>query len=168
MTPGGELPAPRPGWAYFRDIEGTLVDIADSPAGARLDPAFGRLVEGVHRSAGGAVALISGRSIGDIDRLFPAIRFPVAGQHGVERRDAAGRISRHAFPSQELDWVRRRLADAAARHPGLLVEDKGLSVALHYRRGAAVGGGRPPPGPPPRGALGGGGPPPKGQTGGGP
>jgi len=86
------------------------------------------------------VALISGRSIGDIDRLFPAIRFPVAGQHGVERRDAAGRISRHAFPSQELDWVRRRLADAAARHPGLLVEDKGLSLALHYRRAPRLAG----------------------------
>src|SRR5206468_2265698 len=65
---------------------------------------------------------------------------PVAGQHGVERRDAAGRISRHAFPSQELDWVRRRLADAAARHPGLLVEDKGLSLALHCRRAPRLAG----------------------------
>src|SRR5439155_274549 len=54
--------------------------------------------------------------------------------------DAAGRISRHAFPSQELDWVRRRLADAAARHPGLLVEDKGLSLALHYRRAPRLAG----------------------------
>ena len=133
-------PAPHPGWAYFLDIDGTLVDIADSPAGAHLDPAFGRLVEELHRLAGGAVALISGRSIGDIDRLFPGIRFPAAGQHGVERRDAAGRISRHAFPSQELDWVRRRLVEAAARHPGLLVEDKGLSVALHYRRAPRLAG----------------------------
>src|SRR6266704_5467568 len=72
---------------------------AVSPDGAHLDPAFGRLIDGLYRSTGGAVALISGRSITDTDRLFPGIRFPAAGQHGVERRDAAGRISRDAFPS---------------------------------------------------------------------
>jgi trehalose 6-phosphate phosphatase len=133
-------PAPQPGWAYFLDIDGTLVDIADSPAGARLDPALRRLIAALHRCADGAVALISGRSIGDIDRLFPSIRFPAAGQHGIERRDAAGRISRHAFPSGELAWVRQRLGAAAARHPGLLLEDKGLSVALHYRRAPRLAG----------------------------
>ncbi len=134
------LPAPRPSWAYFFDIDGTLVDIADSPAGARLDPAFRQLIEGLYRSAGGAVALISGRSIGDTDRLFPGISLPAAGQHGIERRDAAGRISRHAFRCQELDTVRQRLAEAVARHSGLLLEDKGLSLALHYRRAPRLAG----------------------------
>ncbi|HYT04692.1 MAG TPA: trehalose-phosphatase [Gemmatimonadales bacterium] len=134
------LPPPRPTWAYFFDIDGTLVDIADSPDGAHLDPAFGRLIDGLYRSTGGAVALISGRSITDTDRLFPGIRFPAAGQHGVERRDAAGRISRHAFPSQELDAVRQRLVEAVARRPGLLLEDKGLSLALHYRRAPRLAG----------------------------
>src|SRR5205823_10568895 len=55
------------------------------------------------RAAGGAIALISGRSIADIDRLVRDHRLPVAGQHGIERRDAAGRISRHAVPAQGLD-----------------------------------------------------------------
>jgi trehalose 6-phosphate phosphatase len=134
------LPAPQRSWAYFLDIDGTLVDIADSPAGARLDPASRRLIEDLHRATGGAVALISGRSIGDIDRLFPSIRFPAAGQHGIERRDATGRISVHAFPAVQLDWVRRQLGEATARHPGLLLEDKGLSVALHYRRAPRLAG----------------------------
>ena len=136
----GPLPVPQRDWTYFLDIDGTLVDFADSPTGACLDPAFRQLIEELYRAAGGAVALISGRSIGDIDRLFPGIRFPAAGQHGIERRDATGRISRHAFPSQELDGVRRRLAEAVARHPGLLLEDKGLSVALHYRRAPRLAG----------------------------
>lgn len=128
------LPPPEPGWAYFFDIDGTLVDLAEAPASAHLDPAFRELVEGLYRRTAGGVALISGRPIGDIDRLFAGLRFPAAGQHGIERRDAAGRISRHAVPSRELDGARRRLGEAAAQHPGLLLEDKGFSLALHYRR----------------------------------
>jgi trehalose 6-phosphate phosphatase len=58
----------------------------------------------------------------------------------MERRDATGRMSRHAFPSHELDAVRQGLADAVARHPGLLLEDKGLSLALHYRRAPRLAG----------------------------
>ena len=107
-------------------------------AGVRIDRELRRLLERLYRSTDGAVALISGRSIADIDRLFPGIRLPAAGQHGIERRDAAGRVVRHAFPSERLDGVRRQLADVVARHPGLLLEDKGLSLALHYRRVAAA------------------------------
>ena len=136
----GSIPPPSRDWAYFFDIDGTLVDIAESPAGARLDADLLALIARLHRTAGGAVALISGRSIADIDRLIPGIRLPAAGQHGVERRDAAGGISRHAVPSRELDWVRGRLAEAAAAHRGLLLEDKGLSLALHYRRAPRLAG----------------------------
>src|SRR5438034_987517 len=62
-----------------------------------------------------------------------------ATQHGIERRDAAGRISRHAVPAQGLDWARSQLAAAVARHHGLVLEDKGLSLALHYRRAPRLG-----------------------------
>jgi len=130
----GRPPTPHAGWAYFFDIDGTLLALADSPSGVRLDPGLQRLVEGLYRLAGGAVALISGRSLEDIDRLFPGVRFPAAGQHGIERRDAGARISRHAFPGRELDWARERLSQATTAHPGLLLEDKGLSLALHYRQ----------------------------------
>jgi trehalose 6-phosphate phosphatase len=134
------LPAPRPDWAYFFDVDGTLVDIADAPGGAGSDGDVRRLLVELYQATGGAVALISGRSLGDIDRLVPDLRLPAAGQHGIERRDAAGRVSRHASPSADLETVRRGLAAAAARHPGLVVEDKGLSLALHYRRAPRLAG----------------------------
>lgn len=134
------LPAPRRGWAYFFDIDGTLVDFADSPAGVRLDGDLGPLIERLYGAADGAVALISGRAIADIDALFPGLRLPAAGQHGIERRDATGRVSRHAFPSQLLDQAYARLTAAVARHPGLLLEHKGLSLALHYRRAPRLAG----------------------------
>ncbi|MGH7673912.1 MAG: trehalose-phosphatase [Gemmatimonadales bacterium] len=134
------MPAPRPEWAFFFDIDGTLVDVADSPAGVRLEPGLRRVIEALYGSSGGAVALISGRSIADTDRLFPGLNLPAAGQHGVERRDAAGRISRHAFPAVPLDRARRQIAAAVAGRPGLLLEDKGLSLALHYRRAPRLAG----------------------------
>lgn len=134
------LPAAEPQWAYFFDIDGTLVDFASSPAGVRVDRRLRHALRRLYRSADGAVALISGRSIADIDHLFPGARLPVAGQHGIERRDASGLVVRHAFPSEKLVWVRRQLVDAVARHGGLLLEDKGLSLALHYRRVPRLGG----------------------------
>ena len=134
------LPPPRQDWAYFFDIDGTLVDFADSPASVRLDHDLRQLIEDLHRSSGGAVALISGRSIADIDGLFPGVYLPAAGQHGIERRDAGGRITRHAFPKEQLDWAHDRLAEAVARQPRLLLEHKGLSLALHYRRAPRLAG----------------------------
>jgi trehalose 6-phosphate phosphatase len=133
-------PVAQPQWAYFFDIDGTLVDLASVPAGVRLDRKLRRLLERLHRSAGGALALISGRSIADIDRLFPGSRLPVAGQHGIERRDSSGVVARHGFPSKKLLSVRQRLVAAVTRHRGLLLEDKGLSLALHYRRAPRLGG----------------------------
>lgn len=124
----------QPDWAYFFDIDGTLIELADTPDGVRVDRRLQELIMELHDRAGGAMALISGRSIVDIDRLFPNAVLPVAGQHGVERRDGSGRVSYHAFPSQRLEAVHERLTDAVHRHPGLLLEHKGLSLALHYRR----------------------------------
>jgi trehalose 6-phosphate phosphatase len=135
-----QLPPPQRDWAYFFDFDGTLVDFSDAPGGVHLDPDLVDLIATLVRSAGGAVALISGRSIADIDRLLPDARLPVAGQHGIERRSAVGQISRHAFPSDGLDRARVALTAAAARHPGLMLEDKGLSLALHYRRAPRLAG----------------------------
>jgi trehalose 6-phosphate phosphatase len=136
----GGAPVPGVDWAYFFDLDGTLVNIAESPGGIDLDPALRGLLGRVFQTAGGAVALISGRAIADLDRLIPSPQLPAAGQHGIERRDAGGRISRHPVPAGRLDEARRRLAEAAARNPKLLVEDKGLSLALHYRRAPALAG----------------------------
>lgn len=134
----GSLPAPGRDWAYFVDIDGTLIDFAARPAGVELDAELRDLIERLFSAAGKAVAVISGRSIRDVDRLFPHARLPVAGQHGTERRDAGGRVSQHPFPVERLVVARARLIEIAARHPGLWLEDKELSLALHYRGAPAL------------------------------
>ena len=122
------------GVAYFLDIDGTLVDLADTPGAVKLHPALPGLVEALYQSSGGAIALITGGSIADADRLFPARRLPVAGQHGHERRSADGIVTQHAVSPRALDTARAALRPLVERHPMLLLEDKGLSLALHYRR----------------------------------
>jgi trehalose 6-phosphate phosphatase len=97
-------------------------------------------VDALYRSSGGAMALISGRPLADLDRLFPGHRWPAAGQHGLERREANGRLHVHRVPVHRLDRVRRRLARVVVEHPRLLLEDKGLSLALHYRRAPRLAG----------------------------
>lgn len=140
MTRTAVVPVPDSALAYFFDIDGTLVGIAESPGEVRVEPGLRRSIEALYQSTGGAVALITGRGISDVDRLFPGFRLPIAGQHGIERRNASGEISRHPFPSGRLDAVRRRLAEIVARHPGLVLEDKGLSLALHYRKAPKLAG----------------------------
>lgn len=140
MTPRRAPPAPNPALAYFLDIDGTLVGFASSPSGIRIDTGLRRVIEMVHASSGGALALITGRPIAEVDRLFPGIDLPVAGQHGVERRAASGRVAHHPFPSRRLNEARTALQEAATAHPGLFLEDKGLSLALHYRQAPRLGG----------------------------
>src|SRR5262245_5538008 len=94
------------GLAYFLDIDGTLVDFADSPGAVRLSPALPALVDALYESSGGAIALITGRSIADADRLFPNRHLPIAGQHGHERRSANGVVARHDVSSKALDSAR--------------------------------------------------------------
>ena len=133
-----QLPAPLSSWAYFFDIDGTLVDIAPSPSEIVLERILHNLVLQLYDATGGALALISGRSISDVDSIFGDVHLPIAGQHGLERRSRTGKITRHEIMSEKLDFARTRLAEAIARHPNLLLEDKGLSLALHYRAAPAL------------------------------
>ncbi len=131
---GRQLPSPSREWAYFFDLDGTLVELASKPWGVKADTELRELIASLAESTQGAVAVITGRPIADIDRLFPDIRLPVAGQHGVERRTITGELRRHLFPAELLDAARVTLLDVERRHPELLLEDKGLSLALHYRQ----------------------------------
>jgi trehalose 6-phosphate phosphatase len=88
-----------PNAAFFLDIDGTLFDIAALPAAVHAGAADFKLLTALYEAAGGALALVSGRPIAGIDKMFAPLKLPVAGQHGVERRDARGRILRHAPPS---------------------------------------------------------------------
>jgi trehalose 6-phosphate phosphatase len=121
-------------WALFLDVDGTLLDIAAEPqlvqVSADLPPLLARLA---HRYSG-SLALVSGRAIADLDRLFHPLRLPTAGIHGAERRDASGAVHCAGMASDELSPIRAELRRFAARHPGLLLEDKGRSLALHFRQ----------------------------------
>lgn len=119
--------------ALFLDIDGTLLEIAATPSAVAVDAALVQLIARMYEASGGALALISGRRIADIDALFPGLRLPAAGQHGIERRDAGGGLHYHSVPQQELEVLRRDLAALASFHAGALFEDKGATLALHFR-----------------------------------
>lgn len=129
-----DLPPPSPDWAYFFDLDGTLVELAEQPWGVHADEELRNRIAALAHATQGAVAVITGRPIADIDGLFPDLRLPVAGQHGVERRTFTGDVRRHLFPVEQLHEARQALGAMVQRHPALLLEDKGLSLALHYRQ----------------------------------
>jgi trehalose 6-phosphate phosphatase len=119
--------------ALFLDIDGTLLHHADAPDLVEVETSLLALLPAVSRRLGGALALITGRSIRDADRLFPGLKLAIAGQHGCNRRSVDGAIHRHAGPLPGLSKIRSDLSLFAQRHAGILLEDKGSTFAVHYR-----------------------------------
>lgn len=117
----------------FLDVDGTLLDFAPTPDGVRVDDSMLVLLSRLRETLGGAVALISGRPLAQIDGLFRPLDLPAAGIHGFERRSAAGVVYRPSTPITALDRIRRWLQSVVLPETGLLLEDKGHSLALHYR-----------------------------------
>ncbi len=122
-----------PDCALFLDVDGTLVDDAPKPDDIRVDEELLRLLPRVAAHLGNALALISGRSIGGVDHLFPNLRLPMSGQHGSERRASDGTIHLNAPDPVSFASMRQLLQVLSDRHPGLHLEDKGTTLALHYR-----------------------------------
>ena len=121
--------------ALFLDIDGTLVSFADTPRAARVDASLRSLLGDLAARTSGALAFVSGRSVACIDALFQPLRLPAAGLHGFERRGLDGLLRRHAPPPEvKLIAARTALRALVALDPGLLLEDKGFLLALHYRR----------------------------------
>jgi trehalose 6-phosphate phosphatase len=119
--------------ALFLDIDGTLTEIAATPDAVRIHPAMATLLPALVRELSGALAIVTGRAITSADALFPGLALPMAGQHGCERRDATGAIHIHAPVEATQAKLRHLLAGLAQRHPELMLEDKGATIALHYR-----------------------------------
>jgi trehalose 6-phosphate phosphatase len=122
--------------ALLLDLDGTLIDIGPSPFEVNVSDDLRSSLTRLFELTGGALALVSGRPISDLDRLFAPLKLPAIGGHGAEMRmqggEQGGEIVRWANTlSPEL---RTRLAQAAALDPGIVVEDKGYSLALHYRK----------------------------------
>jgi trehalose 6-phosphate phosphatase len=119
--------------AVLLDIDGTILDIAPTPGAVIVSASLRRTLLRLSRETGGALALVSGRSLGDIDLLFAPLRLPAIGGHGAEMRFSADDAT-ETEPAQALNGgLRERLAELAVGAPGVLVEDKGYSLAVHYR-----------------------------------
>jgi trehalose 6-phosphate phosphatase len=118
-------------WAWFLDVDGTLLELEARPDRVTADARLIRLLEDLGEVYGGAVALVSGRSLDQLDKIFESCRLPAAASHGIERRLPDGTVEYGATeaPPGSLD----RIMAFAARYPGLLVERKSFSVGLHYR-----------------------------------
>jgi trehalose 6-phosphate phosphatase len=121
-------------WALFLDVDGTLVEIAEHPLDVRVEPALIEVLARLQRLLRGAVALVSGRSVADLDRLFAPLHLTIAGQHGAELRHASGVIALERPAPAAGTSARAALAALATRHPGLYFEDKGAALAMHFRR----------------------------------
>jgi trehalose 6-phosphate phosphatase len=132
MTPRRMPPFARD-WAFFLDIDGTLLEYAPHPQEVRVGAELLDLLERLQVATGGAVALISGRSVQDIDKLFAPLAFPAAGQHGTERRSAAGLVRVHTPPLERLARAAADIVHLTAAHADLVFENKGMTLALHYR-----------------------------------
>jgi trehalose 6-phosphate phosphatase len=119
--------------AVLLDIDGTLLDLMPTPREVWVPPGLARTLNRLYQRTGGALALVSGRSLNDIDLIFAPDVFPAVGGHGAEMRIEGDNdaVAAHAPPLDKE--LKRRLAAIAKLSPGILLEDKGYSLALHYR-----------------------------------
>jgi len=119
--------------AILLDIDGTLLDLAPTPREVWVPPGLANTLTLLLKRTSGALALVSGRSLNDIDLIFAPEQFPAVGGHGAEMRISADSeaVATHAPPMDKE--LKRRLAAIAKLSPGILLEDKGYSLALHYR-----------------------------------
>jgi trehalose 6-phosphate phosphatase len=122
--------------SLFLDVDGTLLDFASHPDAVRVAPSLVALLHDLHRASGGSLALVSGRSIDALDRLFAPFRGVAVGLHGLEvRRDPRAEPER-AHAERAPRALRDAIETEARTHGATLVEDKGAAIAVHHRLAA--------------------------------
>jgi trehalose 6-phosphate phosphatase len=126
------------GCAILLDIDGTILDIAPTPRDVWVPPELRDTLARLQDLTGGALALVSGRLLNDIDLIFAPLKLAAVGGHGAELRPVPGTEPQKRAGSLSAD-LKYRLAALAGMDPGILVEDKGYSLALHYRLAPEVG-----------------------------
>ncbi|HSW19584.1 MAG TPA: trehalose-phosphatase [Ramlibacter sp.] len=120
-----------PDCALFLDFDGTLVDIAPQPDAVVVPQGLVETLAHLQQFLGGAVAVISGRSIAQLDAFLRPLRLPIAGVHGAERRRIDGSLA--LLDTHPLERVEQAAQELARDHAGLRIEAKRGSLALHYR-----------------------------------
>jgi trehalose 6-phosphate phosphatase len=137
-------PLPQPNWALFLDIDGTLLDIADSPDAVVVPASLLEHLQAAERRLDGALALVSGRTIAAIDRLFAPLQLAASGQHGSEWRPVPGAATQAVAEAPLPPGLHEAAARLGRLHPGIVVERKSHALAVHYRNapdfGAEIGG----------------------------
>ncbi len=124
--------------AILLDIDGTIVDIAPTPRQVWVSPQLRDTLARLQELTGGALALVSGRKLSEIDLLFAPLQLAAIGCHGAEIRALPGTAPQTRAPALNDD-LKRKLAALGKLGPGILVEDKGYSLALHYRLAPDLG-----------------------------
>ncbi|WP_202315112.1 trehalose-phosphatase [Mesorhizobium sp. L-8-3] len=127
------LPSRLAGLCVFLDIDGTLLDLAQTPDAVVVPNGLDADLAGLAARVGGALALVTGRPVDFVETLFPGHGFFVAGLHGAEIRTPGSVEPAFALGVRRFEEAKTRIAEAARNWPGVLVEDKGIAVALHYR-----------------------------------
>lgn len=118
----------------FLDLDGTLLALRDDPAVVRADAALMALLHDCTARVTGALAIVSGRPLADLDACFAPARFAAAGLHGLQRRDTLGVVHDAPVDARPLRRQLPDLATAMENLPMTVLEDKGPSVALHWRQ----------------------------------
>lgn len=125
--------------AILLDIDGTLLDLAATPRAVFVSPSLRQTLSHLREQTGGAVALVSGRPLEELDLLFAPLQLSAIGGHGAEMRlDSHAAVAFPKLPALDTG-TKRRFATIAELGPGLLLEDKGYSLAVHYRLAPDLG-----------------------------
>jgi len=118
--------------ALFLDLDGTLAEIAPRPGDIGPDDRRTRILRDLTEAMDGRIAVLTGRALTDADRILEGAIVAVGATHGLERRAPDGGVVAH-LPSRGLAQAKAELAALAGEIEGLHLEDKGASIALHYR-----------------------------------
>jgi len=131
----GAPPKAQADWALFLDLDGTLIDIAATPDGVVVAPDLITDLTAASAALGGALAVVSGRMLSEVDRLLAPLHLPGAGEHGAVVRLPSGQMD-EIDATISSDWI-DALTEAAADKPGVLIERKTHSVVAHFRQAPA-------------------------------
>lgn len=138
MNASANLPTPQPDWAWFLDLDGTLLDIAASPLAVVVPAGLVPTLTALRTAAHGALAVVSGRPVQQVRGLLEPLRPAAAGLHGLELVTPDGLRHGPKKPLPPIGNLRRMLQDNVKDMPGVEFENKGATVAVHYRQAPAA------------------------------